>query len=88
MSGELNDGSVGRWVVALATTAALMAGVGYLGSGGSAYAGGKPDDNVGDPGRNGQDATCSVYRTPHEPSPDCTAVGEDGGDGTPGAVYR
>ena len=87
MSGELNDGSVGRWAVALAATVALMAG-GPLGSIGSAYPGGEPDDNVGSPGRNGQDATCSVYRTPHEPAPDCTAVGEDGGDGAPGAVYR
>jgi hypothetical protein len=88
VSGGLNARSVGRWVVALAATAALVAGGGILGSVGATYAGGAHDDNVGSPGRNGQDATCTVYRTPLEPSPDCTAVGEDGGDGAPGAVYR
>jgi hypothetical protein len=86
--GELNDRSVGRWAVALAATAALTVWVGYLGSVGSAYAGGEPDENVGSPGRNGQDTTCFVFRPSHEPSPDCNAVGEDGEDGAPGAVYR
>jgi hypothetical protein len=87
LSRELKDRGVGRWAVALAATAALMAS-GHLGSVGSTFAGGEHDDNVGSPGRNGQDATCTVYRTPLEPAPDCVAVGEDGGDGAPGAVYR
>jgi hypothetical protein len=88
VSGGLNDRSVGRWAVALAATAALMVGGGHQGSVGSAYAGGEPDDNVGSPGRDGQDTTCFVYRPSHEPSPGCNAVGEDGGDGAPGAFYR
>ena len=88
MSGELTERSIGRWAVALAAAAALMAGGGDLGPVGSANAAGKSDDNVGSPGRDGRDATCFVYRTPHEPAADCTAVGEDGGDGAPGAVYR
>jgi hypothetical protein len=88
VSGELNVRSVGRWAVAVTTTAALAAGAGFLGSVGSAYAGGEPEDNVGSPGRDGQDASCLVLGPPHEPSPNCNAVGEDGGDGAPGAVYR
>jgi hypothetical protein len=88
VSGELNDRSVGRWAIALAATATLMVGGGYLRSLGSAYAGGQPEENVGSPGRDGQDTTCIVNRAPHKPSPDCNAVGEDGGAGAPGAVYR
>jgi hypothetical protein len=88
VSGELNVRSVGRWAVAVTATAALVAGGGFLGTVGSAYAGGEPEDNVGSPGRDGQDASCLVFGPPHEPSRDCNAVGEDGGDGAPGAVYR
>jgi len=88
VSGELNDRTVGRWPVALAATVALMVWGGYLESVGSAYAGGKPEENVGSPGRAGQDTTCFVYRPSHDPSLGCNADGEDGEAGAPGAVYR
>jgi hypothetical protein len=84
LSGVLNDRSVGRWAVALAA-AAFMAGGGYIGSVGSAQAGGEPD-NVGSPGRDGQSVTC--YASPRDDAPtSCNAVGGDGEDGAPGAVY-
>jgi hypothetical protein len=87
VSGVLNDRSASRWAVALAATA-LMVGGGFLGSVGSATAGGEPENNVGSPGRDGQDATCVVHGPPHDSSRSCTAVGGDGEDGAPGADYR
>jgi hypothetical protein len=86
VAGALNDRSVGRWVVALAATAAMVGG-GYLGSVGSAQAGGEPGNIVGSPGRDGQSVTC--YVSPRdEPLIICNAVGGDGEDGAPGGVYR
>jgi hypothetical protein len=87
VSSALNDRSVGRWVVALAATAAFMVGGGFLGSVGSAQAGGDPDNNVGSPGGDGQGATCFAYGSPRDDTSSCNAVGEDGEDGAPGAVY-
>jgi hypothetical protein len=80
--GGPNDRSVRRWAVALAATAAMVGG-GYLGSVGSAQAGGEPDSNVGSPGRDGKSVTC--YASPRDDAPTtCNAVGEDGEDGAPG----
>jgi hypothetical protein len=85
VSGALNHRSIGRWTVALAT-AAFMLGGGFLGSVGSARAGGEPDSNVGSSGQDGQSATC--YASPRDDAPtSCKAVGGDGEDGAPGAVY-
>jgi hypothetical protein len=87
VSGALNDRSVGRWVVALAVTAALMVGGGFLGSVGSAQAGGEPDSNVGSPGGDGQSVTCYASSPRDDAPTTCDAVGGDGEDGEPGAVY-
>jgi hypothetical protein len=61
--GALNEWSAGRWAVALASTVAFMVGGAYLGSVGSAQAGGDPgnDDNVGSWGRDGLSITCDAY---------------------------
>jgi hypothetical protein len=61
--GALNDWSAGRWAVALASTVAFMVGGAYLGSIGSAQAGGDPsnDNIVGTRGRDGLSVTCNAY---------------------------
>jgi len=87
VSELLNDRSAGRWAVALAATAALMVGGGFLGCAGSALADGKPDNNVGSPGGDGQDATCFPYMPTQENSL-CNFVGEEVEDTAPGAVDR
>jgi hypothetical protein len=59
----LNDRGARRWAVALAATAAFMVGGAYLGSVGSAQAGGDPDNDsiVGSRGRDGLSITCNAY---------------------------
>jgi hypothetical protein len=61
--GALHDRSVGRWAVALTATAAFMVGGAYLGSIGSAQAGGDPGNGniVGSRGRDGLSITCDAY---------------------------
>jgi hypothetical protein len=61
--GALHDRSVGRWAVALTATAAFMVGGAYLGSVGSAQAGGDPGNGniVGSRGRDGLSITCDAY---------------------------
>jgi len=81
VAGALNDRSVGRWVVALAATAAS-------GSVGSAQAGDEPGNNVGSPGRDGQSVSCYAYMSPRDDALTCKVVGGDGEDGAPGAVHR
>ena len=86
MSGALNCRSVGRWGVALAAAAFMVAG-GYLGSAGFAQAAGESDiNNIGSPGQDGKSITCYRYfdmatpGPPRDDAPDCDAVanGEDG----------
>jgi hypothetical protein len=61
--GVLHDRSAGRWAVGLAATAAFMVGGAYLGSVGSAQAGGDlgNNNNVGSWGRDGLGVTCNAY---------------------------
>lgn len=63
MFDALNDWSVGRWAVALTATVAFIVGGPYLGSVGSAQAGGDPsnDNIVGSRGRDGPSVTCNTY---------------------------
>jgi hypothetical protein len=75
----------GRWAAAVG--AVLLAGGGFVAAGGSAYAGGEPDDNVGAPGENGQDVTCTAYAPPMNVI-FCNSVGEDGADGRSSTVHR
>lgn len=87
MSDFLRKGSLGRWAVALAATAAFMFGGGFPGSVGSVQAGDGPG-NVGSPGQDGQDVTCSIYNKVtlvHDNVPICSGVGRDGEDGAHGA---
>jgi hypothetical protein len=84
VSGALNDRSAGRWALALAATAAFMAGGGYLGSVGSAQAGGVAGNNVGSPERDGVLVTC--YADSMSPLDDTLVCNP--GNGEPGAVYR
>jgi hypothetical protein len=85
----LRKGSLGRWAVVLAATAAFMVGGGFPGSVGSAQAGNGPG-NVGSPGQDGQDVTCSTYNnvTLVHGNVLCNGVGGDGKDGAPGADRR
>jgi hypothetical protein len=63
-----------------------MVGGGYLGSVGSAQAGGESGNNVGSPGRDGQDVTCVA--TPPAELACLRRGGRDGEDLAPGVVYR
>jgi hypothetical protein len=75
----------GRWAVALG--AVLLAGGGFVGAGGLAYAGGDLDNNAGAPGQDGQDVTCTAYGPPVNVL-FCNSVGEDGADGRSSTVHR
>ena len=61
-----------------------MVGGGFLGTVGSAQAGGEPGNNVGSPGGDGLFVTCYAYNAP--PLDDTLVC--DMGNGEPGAVYR
>jgi hypothetical protein len=91
VSSALNDRSAGRWAVALAATAAFMVGGGYLGSVGSAQAGGDPgnDSIVGSWGRDGVSVTCNAYSVSlRNDSLTCNVVvnGEGGAPGEGGSA--
>jgi hypothetical protein len=73
----------GRWAIAVAS--ALLAGGGFVGAGGFAYAGDDPD-NVGAPGGDGQDVTCIADQPPANVA-FCNVVGEDGADGRSSTVH-
>ena len=62
--------------------AAFLVGGGFVASAGLAHAGDDPD-NVGTPGEDGQDVTCTAYMPPVN-MPICNVVGDDGGDGATG----
>jgi hypothetical protein len=72
--------------VATAACAVLLAGGGFVGTVGLAYAGDDPD-NVGAPGGDGQDVTCTAYDPPVN-ALFCNSVGEDGADGRSSTVHR
>jgi hypothetical protein len=82
---DQHDGRpAGRWAAAVAVV--LLAGGGFVGAVGSAYAGDDPD-NVGAPGGDGQDVTCTAYAPPVNVL-FCNSVGEDGADGRSSTVHR
>jgi hypothetical protein len=89
LSGALNDRGVRRWVIAVAATATFMVAGGYLGSVGSAQAGGEPGtDDVGSPSLDGLSVTCYAYNLSlRDDALICNVVG-DGEAGPPIAVYR
>ncbi|GAA1255465.1 hypothetical protein GCM10009609_18360 [Pseudonocardia aurantiaca] len=91
VSSAVVDPSAGRWAIALVVTAAFMVGGGFLGYTDSAQAAGKPGDNAGSPGRDGQSVTCHTHQPPRDDMLVCNAVagnGADGKDGAPAAVHR
>lgn len=80
--GALNDRGARRWAVALAATAACMVGGAYLGSVGSAQAGGNPgnDSIVGSRGRDGLSITCNAYSVSlRDDALVCNVVNGEGG---------
>jgi hypothetical protein len=85
-SSDEQDGGrpVRRWAAAVA--AVLLAGGGFGVVSGSASAGGDPD-NVGAPGEDGQDVTCTAYAPPVNVL-FCNSVGQDGADGRSSTVHR
>ena len=85
--GALHDRSVGRWAVALAATAAFMVGGAYLGSVGSAQAGGGDPGNgniVGSRGRDGLSITCDAYSVSLRDDALICNVAVNGEGGAPG----
>jgi hypothetical protein len=84
VSDEQSGRPARRWAIAVAS--ALLAGGGFVGAGGLAYAGDDPD-NVGAPGADGQDVTCTADVPPRN-APVCNVVGEDGADGQSSTVRR
>ncbi len=79
MHAESSGRRIGRWAVALVTV--VLAVVGFVAVAGFAYAG--DPDNVGAPGEDGEDVTCTAYMPPTN-APICNVVGEDGADGGTG----
>jgi hypothetical protein len=77
---ESSGRRIGRWGVAVVTVVLTVGG--FVAVAGFAYAGGDPD-NVGAPGADGEDVTCTAYMPPMN-APICNVVGEDGADGGTG----
>jgi hypothetical protein len=84
--GALNDRGARRWAVALAATAAFMVGGAYLGSVGSAQAGGDPgnDGIIGSRGRDGLSITCNAYSVSMRDDALICNVVVNGAGGAPG----
>ena len=82
MCVEPHGRRAGRWAVAVGAAALIGGG----GLGGIAFAGGDPV-NVGGPGQDGEDVTCTAYMPP-ENEPVCNVVGYDGADGASANHHR